>query len=489
MIQNNRLILNEKKEIIAQIKKYVPLFEPFFDLKLSLKEFSEQLKNFKTPAIYQKRQTLIKSTLLTKLNNLFGSNSQAELNINLPQNLSFNIADHHQVLSHPFLLSANIISSVGKFIQPKKQDAIVVISSGDVPPNNYFSKSGFCLHGKRVPLFSVREREYSSYYIPKRKFDFTKRLKTSHRWHEFNLTEQNFLNAHEKIITGLDFSKCQNYIDQITVIIKNTWPLLFEESLRQNLPELLYVTQEELITEVLTTLLRENNFVTAALFDSNFREKVLNNFRGNVVAWRESETKGTHFFWMKYPGEPRSIRLYLENGYLVPQHPQFKNNKIKLEPQTIIELLNKKEIYPSLFTIFSVLNFYTGVKPLTGFGSAVYLSLFKEAWQKTLKNSDFENELTALNEIDTAGLVAGLAIFFRRYEGQLKALYAHDIFCDGPLTAEHLNKVFDMKYADVLAVGTADMYDYFSSKYVPAQEKIKKTVTFNDLAKISFDWV
>ena len=54
----------------------------------------------------------------------------------------FSIVDHHQVLNHPFLISSNVISRVDKFLKTDKQTAIVVISSGDVPPNNFFSKFG-----------------------------------------------------------------------------------------------------------------------------------------------------------------------------------------------------------------------------------------------------------------------------------------------------------------------------------------------------------
>ncbi len=476
-------VLKEKKLIAKQIKQYVPYFASLLDNDLTLKEFSNQLYNFKVFPEHTARQELIKLILKRKSIQLFGPEANNKLQINLTGPLAFNIADHHQVLNHPFLISANLVSSVNKFFRPTKQDAIFVISSGDVPPNNYFSKNGFVLHGKRAPLFSVSEREYCTYYIPKRDFNFIDRLKTNH------FSEQNFLLEHQKIINSLDYSGCQDYKDQISIIIKNTWPLLYNPAIRNNLPDLIYITQEELITEFLLDLIPQNNFITAFLFNPKLRQKTLDNFRGNVVAWREKEGKGTHFFWLKHPEAPRSIRMYIKDDWLIPQHQTFQHLKIHLEPNTIISKLKSREIFPSLFTIFSVLNFYAGVRPLTGYGSTVYLSFFKESWLKTLKNTKYEDELDSISSIDALGLVAGLVLFYKRQNEKLKVQYAHDIFCDGYITTDYLHNVFEMKFKDALAVGLADMYDYFSQKYIPINKKIKKTITFDDLANLYFNWI
>ncbi|MCL5666920.1 MAG: hypothetical protein M1383_04075 [Patescibacteria group bacterium] len=484
-------VLKEKDTIISQIRTYSPLMRPFFEIPLTLREFSEKLYDFPVHPIHRERQKLVISKIEQKLETLFGKNFKRDLQVNLRGSLAFNIADHHQPLSHPFLLSANVISSVNKFFQKEKHNAIMVISSGDVPPNNYFSRSGFILHGKRVPLFSVSEREFCTYYIPKRNFDFVERLKSSHRWHEFDKSEQDFLQKHEYFLNSLDFSKCKDYADQITMVVKNTWPLLFEQGARQTLPELLYVTQEEIVTQCLIDILKQggDNIITAALFDPEFRQRVLDNFRGIVAAWREDENKGTHFFWHKYPGEPRSIRMFLQGDVLVPQHEKYKHIKVPLEKDALIDLLQKRKIYPGLFLIFSVLCFYSGVRPLTGFGSTVYLALLKEGWLKSLQGTRFRNEIDLVKMVDVTGLVAGLAIFFKRLNNGIKALYAHDIFCGNPLTKEHLETVFNMKYADLLSIGAADMYDYFSSKYIPPEVKIDKTIDFNDIASVTFDYL
>lgn len=482
-----REIEQERDQIIAQLKHYVPKLVPLFELDAPLREYSRQLYNFSISELQRTRQDLLKTIIQEKIRELFGG-AAAELKINFEEKLAFNIADHHQVLNHPVLISSNVLSSVDKFLQPTKQDATITISSGDVPPNNFFSKNGFQLHGKRVPIFSTAEREYCSYYLPKRDFNFVDRLKKSDRFGEFDKEEQAFLEQEYARISALDFSRCSNYNDQISVVVRDTWPRLFEEKLRQTLPELLYVTQEELTSRALLKLLREDNIVSASILDPDFRKQVIEAFRGIVVAWREDEHKGTHFFWRKYPGEPRALRMYIAGDKLVPDDERFRDLAVPLDRDTLAELLRSKEIYPSLFLIFAVLHFFSGAKPLVGHGSLMYLALMKERWLKVLKGSRFEDEQRDIEGVGMSGLVAGLPIFFKRTSGQFRTLYGYDIVYEGGVKEEYLRRLFDMKLKDLMTVSVADMYPYCSSKYIPEEKRLHARVTTDELASLVFDW-
>jgi hypothetical protein len=482
-------IEQEQKIVIEQIKKYSPMLGRLFDFDLKLKDYSQELYNFIADTEYLKRQNLIKKIINNKLEKLFGSNYKKELNINLDGKLAFNIADHHQVLNHPFLVSSNFISGANKIFSDEKGEATIVISSGDVPPNNYFSKNGFTFHNKRVPIFSNSERENCSYYMPKRDFDFISKLKIADKWKDFSPEEKNFLLQEFEKIKNLDFSKCENYLDQITIIIKNTWPYLFEEKLRKNLFELIYITQEEVVTEALLELLKEDNIISRCLFDEKFRKNILNNFRGIVVTWKEDEEKGTHFFWRKYPNQNKSLRLYVQGNELVPKDERFKKLSVPINKEEILDLLKKREIYPSLFMIFGVLNFYMGIKPLVGYGSITYLNLMQKAWIKTLETFNLQDEIKLIKKVETDGLVAGLAIFFKRINNQIKTLYAHDIFYEGGIKEEYIKDILDMKFNEFLGVAAADMYDYVSAKYIPKTEILKLKTNFDILSASKFDWL
>jgi len=482
-------VIAERDEIIRQLKKYSKQLEPFFDLDLRLNEFSSNLLNFKPADEHLERQKVVKEKIDKKFSQLFGEDYKNNLKVNLDAKLAFNIADHHQVLNHPLLISSNVISGADKLMKKEKQDATIVISSGDVPPNNFFSKNGFQLHGKRVPIFSNKETEFTSYFLPSRDFDFVANLKKADRWKEFNTQEKKFLEKELKEFQSYDFSHCDNYTDQISVIVKESWPRLFERSLRGNLPELLYITQEELTTECLIDILQDDNIISRCILKKEFRDKVIENFSGIVVAWRQTQGKGTHFFWRKYPGQPRSLRMFIKDNKLVPHDERFKDLAIPFKKEIIINLLKKREIYPNLFLIFSVIHFYAGVRPLSGYGSLTYLDLIKKKWLETLNESGLKDEAQLMKTVRTDSFVAGLPIFFKRIEGQLKTLYAPDIFYDGGVRREYLEKVINIPFKDLLVIASVDIYAYYSQKYIPESVKIKPKITMDDLVELYFDWL
>lgn len=479
---DNSAVTKEKNIMIDQIKKYSPIFREFFELDLSLKEYSEQIYKFNYNNVYIKRQQIVKTAILNKFQQLFGSDCQEKLNLEFDEQLACNIVDHHQFLNHPLLIADNVIANIGKFFKKDKSKAIIVISSGDVPPNNYFSKNGFQLHNKKVPIFSNSEKESSSCFLPKRDFNFITRLKEVKWWQQFSKDEQNFLEQEYQKIKEMDFSGCKNYNDQISIIVKNTWPHLFEEKIRKTLPELLYITQEELTTVCLLKIIDQDNFITATLFDKDFREKVIEYFRGIVVTWDEKDNKGTHFFWRKHPTENKSLRMYIIGDMLMPADPNFKHLGVKLERREIADLLQRGEIYPSLFIIFGVLNFYFGVKPLVGQGSLVYLNLIREGWIKVLSNSAYHQEVKNIESYKIDNLIAGVSLFFEREDEKLKTLYAFDIIYKGGITADYLNKILNTKFSDLLSISVPGIYDYISQKYIPENEKIKPVVTSDILA-------
>ena len=86
--------------------------------------------------------------------------------------------------------------------------------------------------------------------------------------------------SEENRIRNLDFSNCQDYCDQISVLVKDSWPRLFKSEIRMNVPNLLYIPQEEVVRQMLIRMIGDKNIITSVLFDSELRETVINNFRG-----------------------------------------------------------------------------------------------------------------------------------------------------------------------------------------------------------------
>lgn len=481
-------IEQEKNKLLSQLKKYVPHLGFLLGINKSIIDFSRQFNKVREEPVYLERQNLFKDIIKEKIIQLFGRDKYDNLKINLDGYLLSNIADHHQILNHPTLLPSNIISNVDKFFSKEKADAIVTLSSGDVPPNNFFSKNGFLFHDKKVPLFSNSEREAAAYYLPKRDFNFVERLKDIHRWSEFSQPEQEFLLNEQNNISNLDFSTCNDYCDQITIINNYLWPLLFEEKMRANLPELIYVTQEEIVSKALIKLLEEDNFISAFFFDPKLRSIILNNFRGNATAWEESSERGTHFFWLKQPDGLNGLRLYFEDNKLVPSKERYKDLGFEFNKENIISKLKSREIYPNLFIIFTVLNFYAGIKPLTGFGSYVYLNLMKDIWLKTFNEIGYPDEVDHLNNLDIDSVIS-VQFFFKKIGDQFIGQSAHDLFADGGIKLEYLKKAVQMNFQQIFSIAMPGVYGYFCNNYIPEEEHLKMEITPNDLAAQVFDWL
>ena len=188
----------------------------------------------------------------------------------------------------------------------------------------------------------------ASCFIGLHDFNFIKRLKDTNKWKEFGKEEQQFLLAIQEEITNLDYSHAKDYDDQISLIDQFLWKKLFQEDIRDNVPDLYYLAQENIMRELLPSILIEDNIVSQALFNSNFRQIILDNFEGIIGCWDKKNDKGTHFFWYKDENN-EAKRLFLEGKFLISQD---KSKKIRLDRKEILSLIEKKEIIPNLFVIF-----------------------------------------------------------------------------------------------------------------------------------------
>lgn len=217
---------------------------------------------------------------------------------------AMNIVDHHQLLNHPLLLGTNIIANADRLLGGGDRRPIITFSCSNVAPGNSYMRGGFRFREETVPYFTAKQHRDAIYYTGSRRFDFVERLRAIKRWDRYSPCDQQFLTEYQLFLNGLDYSHTGRHRDQLTVALRSTWPLLFAEPLRATLPELLYATAEDVTRECLLELLPRANFLSAALFDADFRREVLAAFRGVVIAWDEAAGKGTHFFWRKYPGGP-----------------------------------------------------------------------------------------------------------------------------------------------------------------------------------------
>lgn len=472
--------MNKEEEIKILkegIKKYAPVVAEFFDKEENILQYSENLYDYAVDKEYLKRQKDLCRVMEKYIKRLFSEKTD------IKPPLIINIVDHHAILNHPILLATNIVANAYRLINNKEKKPIAVLTSSVVPLNNFFNKKGFQFHGRRVPLFSNKEMHQASCFVGRHDFNFTQRLKDIGRWQEFNPKEQEFLSNIEEEILNLDYSKAKNYNDQISLIDRFLWKRLFAEEIREEIPGLYYLTQEDIMRDILPSFLKKDNIISKAIFDDDFRKVILDNFQGLIGCWDGKNKKGTHFFWYKNE-KNEAARLYLKNNALISED---KTKKIKLEREEIISLMEKEEIVPNLFVIFGFMTFWAGLRPLVGHGSCNYLTKMKDAWLKTLKDFNQE-EHDRLSGIDTKGLIGGEIVTYGRDEnGEIVDLYAFDVIEKGGLTKEYLKNIFKMKYKDLLKPALIEIYN----SYVPVTggERVDLGLKPQDMMGEEFSWI
>lgn len=487
--------------IVGQIRQYVPSMAPYYAIDEPLGEYAARLRPADPHPVHARRQQRLAAAVQRVLRQAFGP-AAAELPVDARDLRAVNIVDHHQLLNHPLLLGTNIIANADRLTGPdghgRRPDGgkrpIVTLSCSNVPPSNHYMLGGFRYRGETVPYFKARENRDAMYYVGARPFDFVERLRAVKRWGRFTPGEQEFLSGYQERLNGLDHAHTHRHRDQLAVALRSTWPLLFEERLREDLPDLIYATMEDVTREFLLGLLggkgaSEENHVTAALFDPAFRREVLDAFRGVVVAWDEAAGKGTHFFWRKYPGRPELLRLYVDGTDLVPTDPRFAHLKVPLEPAAVRDHLEREELVPSVALCVLVL-LHAGVRPLVGPGSLVYTTRLRDGWANLLGRHGEAAEADLVARVDTCGLIAGTPMFFAPAQGGgVRTLHAADVFSLGGVSEAYLKTVLGTPLRDLLRVGSSGVYELFAGSYIPQESRLTERVGFDAAASVVHDWL
>lgn len=469
---------SKEKEILESgVKEFSPVVGEYLTREDSILDFSKSLYKYATDEVQITRQKKICQAIESIASRIFSQPVKVETP------LATNIVDHHAILNHPILLATNIVGNAFRINESrvKSDRPIIVLTSSIVPPNNFFNRKGFQFHGKRVPLFSNKEMHQASCFIGAHDFHFVARLKALELWGSFSASEKEFLSSIEQEIVGQLTPQTTNYNDQISLINTLLWKKLFAQSIRSEIPDVIYVTQEHLLKELAHEVLSDDNFVSRAIFEPEIRSQVLNEFRGIAGCWDEVKDKGTHFFWFRNE-KNEADRLFIFDNQLVSLDG---NKKIALNREALIPLLQSGEIIPSLFVIFGFLCFWGGIRPLVGHGSSYYLTQMKQAWQKILINFD-NKEAERIGTIDTKGLVGGaIATFARNSQGDLESQYAFDVIASGGMTRSYLDHLLSMPYHALLQPALLDIYE----SYVPVEKRAKFSLTPADLMGNAFDWI
>lgn len=461
----------EFEEIKKSIASQLPFLARYFDYAETLEGHARILREYCCDPIHVQRQSTLRAMVQRYIERVHG------VSVSVPTPLSVNIMDHHAMLNNPLSLATNIVANACDLvIGPKKP--LVVFTTSLPSQENYFSDVRF--RGNRIQFFSKTELPQATCFLPVHDFAFIDHLKAAKKWNTWSADDQRFLEWVEQILSAINYAYAQNLNDQISIMNRSLFPLLFAEDMREYIPDLFYVSNEDIVRECASEIFDNDSLIAQSVADAAFCARVLERFEGIQGCWNRTEGRGTHFFWYRKDNN-RPAPLWLVGDSLVSDDSSFV---LPLEREAIITALEDQRILPSLFVIYGWMTFFCGVRPLLGFGSLNYISKMKEAWIDVLNGVD-DDECKRVESVDTSGLIGGLAVTYARDHGMLTPQYALDVIASGGLTKEYIQHLIAMPFHVLFAPTLLEIYTI----YVPAGLRKKYSLTPANLFGPEFDWI
>ncbi|MBX4191286.1 MAG: hypothetical protein KW804_00610 [Candidatus Doudnabacteria bacterium] len=444
-------------ELTEQILEMMPALKEFFSSDHNIESYSHFLNNYQSEGIYLERQKKFIEILRSKIERLFNVKEREKINIlnDVDKGLKGAVVDHHGVINDPILFGINFVTDYTRMFDRKKNGDILTFATGNVPVNDYFHRRGFLLNDHRINIFSKDEKNKFVFALPPKNIQIIESLKKSHTLHLFSQSTQKFLQNVQDIISGIDLSGCKTLGDQLTKINFYLWPLLFENKIKDSVSNLISIEYDDVVIDYLVYTIKTDreSFISNFLFNEAIRDEALIFFEGKVGAWDKIKHKGTHFFWY-YSDDSQQLRLNLIGNYLISEDGKVK---IPWQEDEIIKQLEQRKLLPCMLLKFSLLIFYMGLRPLTGYGSANYISIMQRDVIEFLNNKS--DESSRISRIKVNNLTT-VPVVVKKENNAIKNYYAFDVMCDEGLNEDYLKNINQVPLKYFLASRLNDLYNY-----------------------------
>ena len=447
--------MTDYEKEMAALRRGIDLARPtvseLLDDETPLSEYSLGLHGERRPPRHSKRQALFKGEVRRYLERCFSHEELEAGDIDWESDWTTNISDHHLPICHPFPIGANIISNLWGVPGNRPRGSIVLSDSG-IPLNNFLFKRGFRLHEHQLNVIPNRDRHKIVYNN-----DLIESFPLLEHARDQGLpaSDHDFVEKMEgELLDAVDHHGLRGGMDQITRINHRLWPRVFEESLREDVPDIFYVPNEEICAGILMQLLSDStNIFTRLLCEQPLRESVTRRFNGIYGCWEEEGEHGTHFFWA-IDRKGVALRLRIDGGFLVNEKAGYR---LELNADAIQQALQRREIYPGLFLVYGLCIFHCLMKPLVGFGSLNYLKAMQEAWFSILQPIDPDEADLAMS-VDTTGSIFGPVVTWESVPGGVRELHLLDILWRGGLTGSYLERLRRLPFSQVILPALPDIY-------------------------------
>lgn len=480
------ILLDKSKNKIDNIDSENSEIESFLQKHSNLKKIRDLCKDkplekyyhkiYNTQETSHKKDTLFSNLITNKIITIFedtkylqnGEIDTQKIKEQLQQTPILSNADHHGLLNHTVLLNSNLLYS--DFLQYYQKKYIITLATGNIPIKNPSFPRGFFFKNEKFNFFRSKDEKTPVFllenkiHLPEngRLDDFILNLKDK----KLTQHERDFL--HFLFFEKLEIqhvSKCYSgFSDQITFLNFKLWQLLFNSTIRKNIPNLIYLENNSIFRDYLTTEINKpDSFLSLILFDQKIRKVFLNNFNNIPGCW--GENFGSQLF-RGISGKKTFINLTVDEktNSLVG-----KGFNLKIERETIIQALENKLILPTLFFDFLILTFIEGFIALGGFNQIEYLSQMQTAHVKTLRQIGMNDLAESFETRVTDALICGLLPF--KYNSAIDMIWEKNSVngkfngnLDNGLSREELDRVLQTKMKDLIEEGIEEMMKYSSAR-------------------------
>jgi hypothetical protein len=319
------------------------------------------------------------SVLSGMAGDLIGPGVVENIQKEMQSNYSVSTADHHGPLTHPFFVGSNVARSIT--LRESDMKNVVVLACGGISLSNSSFPRGLLFHNEegesqRVLFAPWRDRLHPVY---------------GYRAYS-NISIEKLSQEIQALYNSPRVYQFKTFSEQITHTNYHLWKKMpgLEEM------NLIYLQQEDVVNKLLVEHhIPRKTILYKLLTDEKYLSSFQREFNGVKGAF-SGDGKGTFLFWALVHGRREALRL--EGDVLVNSDRSYI---LRMTPKTIIEAINKHELFPSMALMFIVCAFYHGLTCLGGFSQVTYLGQMKKAYLALLEEMGESKEKVFAERIST----------------------------------------------------------------------------------------
>ena len=242
-------------------------------------------------------------------------------------------------------------------------------------------------------------------------------------------------------------SEC--FSDQVTKIGANLTRNMFSDGKKI----FIYLEMESLITPlVIKELQDKKSLISKLLFEPSVREKML------CEKLPEGTPLASLFFWGADEKGRKLHLTFLPEGELAGKDWRGQLVRYIADREALIDLITKRKIFPSVFTMALLTFFERGLTWLGGMFQSSYMPEQQQALVHILYSSGLKHEAQTIEAYDCSGYISGPVFFlydgkdFSTPEGPVEA------FKDKPSLVKLRELTHSTKLWDAHLMGLSDIY-------------------------------